>query len=401
MRALRSLTTIVVPEGILVVVSVVVLRTPPARNLLGPLLEVLPWLVILAGTLLSWRFRRFRIFVALATLALADRGIMYLAGDAVPGLLGTILPLVLLVLAAGVGGFETWSGRIALLLVVGATALMMSLPQPIDTLPSYVDFPFLPQALQQRIGLPSLAVASYGFAVVSMAALVGIRRDRIVRGLLWSLIASFFGFAVATDRTSYFALAGAMLIVALIEDAYALAYRDGLTALPSRRAFDDALKRLRAPYSIALVDVDRFKKFNDTHGHDVGDQVLQMMARHLEAVGGGGRAFRYGGEEFAVVFRGKKLDAVQDHLEALRASIGDAEFLLRAADRPKKRPSKPAPRITKAKTLSITASIGVAQSNEDTSTPQEVVEAADQALYRAKRAGRNRVTSDRRKKWRR
>ena len=89
MRALRSLTTIVVPEGILVLVSVVVLRTPPARSLLGPLLEVLPWLVILAGTLLSWRFRRFRIFVALATIALADRGIVYLAGDAVPGLLGT------------------------------------------------------------------------------------------------------------------------------------------------------------------------------------------------------------------------------------------------------------------------------------------------------------------------
>jgi len=92
---------------------------------------------------------------------------------------------------------------------------------------------------------------------------------------------------------------------------------------------------------------------------------------------------------------------VEDHLERLRASISDATFLLRAADRPKQRPSKPAPRIAKPQSLSVNVSIGVAQTNEDTSTPHQVVDAADQALYRAKRTGRNRVTSDRRKKWRR
>lgn len=74
MRALRTLTTIVVPEGILVVVAVVVLRTPTAHDALDPLLKVLPWLVIVAGTLLSWRFRRLRIFVGLAAIALADQG---------------------------------------------------------------------------------------------------------------------------------------------------------------------------------------------------------------------------------------------------------------------------------------------------------------------------------------
>lgn len=401
MRALRTLTTVVVPEGILVVVAVVVLRTPAAHDALEPLLKVLPWLVIVAGTLLSWRFRRLRIFVGLAAIALADQGMDNLSGDAVAGLLGTLLPLVLLAVAAGIGGIESWYVRIALLLIGGAVAFTLSLPQPIDNLPSFFEFPLLPEALHRRIGLPSLAVASYAVATVSITTLVAIRRDRIARGLLWGLISSSLAFAVATDRTSYFTLAGAMLIVALIEDAYALAYRDGLTALPSRRAFDDALKRLRAPYTIAIVDVDYFKRFNDQHGHDIGDQVLQMVARNLEVVAGGGRPFRYGGEEFAIIFRGKKLDAVEDHLERLRASISDATFLLRAADRPKQRPSKPAPRIAKPQSLSVNVSIGVAQTNEDTSTPHQVVDAADQALYRAKRTGRNRVTSDRRKKWRR
>jgi diguanylate cyclase (GGDEF)-like protein len=137
------------------------------------------------------------------------------------------------------------------------------------------------------------------------------------------------------------------------------------------------------------------------HGHDVGDQVLQMVARRLEMVRGGGRAFRYGGEEFAIVFRGKRLDAVEEHLELLRAEIGEAAFHLRAPDRPKRRPAKPAPRITKPKFVSVTVSIGVAQRSENSSTPQEVLDAADKALYRAKRSGRNRVTSERRKKWRR
>jgi diguanylate cyclase (GGDEF)-like protein len=401
MRALRTLTIVIVPEGLLVAGAVIVLRIPAARAVLGPIFDVLPWLVMLAGTLLSWRFRRLRIFVGLVAIALADQGMIYLHGDAVAGLLGSILPLVLLALAIGVGGFETWSGRIALLLVVIAVVVTLTLPQPIDSLPGFFQFPLLPADLQQRIGLPSLAIAAYGIAGLSMAGLVAVRRDRIVRGLLWGLVASVFGFAVALDRTSYFTVAGAVLIVALIEDAYALAYRDGLTGLPSRRAFDDALKRLRQPFVIAILDIDHFKKFNDKYGHDVGDQVLQLVARQLEIVGGGGHAFRYGGEEFAILFRGKKLDACEDHLERLRAAIGDAAFTLRAPDRPKKRPSTPTPRITKPQTLSVTASIGVAQTNEEIGTPQQVTDAADQALYRAKRAGRNRVTSERRKKWRR
>jgi diguanylate cyclase (GGDEF)-like protein len=90
--------------------------------------------------------------------------------------------------------------------------------------------------------------------------------------------------------------------------SYDMAYRDELTGLLGRRALNDRLKGLARQYVIAKMDVDHFKKYNDTHGHDIGDEVLKMVARQIGAVGGGGTAYRYGGEEFCVVFAVKTLN---------------------------------------------------------------------------------------------
>ena len=87
-----------------------------------------------------------------------------------------------------------------------------------------------------------------------------------------------------------------------------------------------------------MCDVDHFKKFNDTYGHDAGDQVLRMVASKLSHVGGGGRTFRYGGEEFLVVFRGRSASEAKPFVESLRCSIADAGFVLRSPDRPARKP---------------------------------------------------------------
>ena len=96
-----------------------------------------------------------------------------------------------------------------------------------------------------------------------------------------------------------------VLILAIIQDSHNMAFRDDMTGIPSRRALNDLLRGLGSRYAIAMFDVDHFKRFNDTYGHDVGDQVLKVVAGRLMAVSGGGRSFRYGGEEFTVVFSGK------------------------------------------------------------------------------------------------
>ena len=146
-----------------------------------------------------------------------------------------------------------------------------------------------------------------------------------------------------------------------------------------------------------MLDIDHFKRFNDRYGHDVGDQVLQMVASHINRAGGGSKAFRYGGEEFTLVFPGKDMQQAWPFLESLRYAVADARFSLRGKGRPKRKPggkggvaSKPAK--SAAKKVAVTISIGVAQHDERFDSPDAVVKGADQALYRAKRAGRNRVS---------
>src|ERR671936_1499644 len=116
-----------------------------------------------------------------------------------------------------------------------------------------------------------------------------------------------------------------------------LAYCDDLTGLAGRRALNERLLKLEGPHVIAMVDVDHFKKFNDTFGHDSGDQALRMVATRLAAVTGGGEAFRYGGEEFTIVFPEKTLEEASSHLERLRKSIENSIFKVRGKDRRSKK----------------------------------------------------------------
>ncbi|MEM7392609.1 MAG: GGDEF domain-containing protein, partial [Verrucomicrobiota bacterium] len=129
------------------------------------------------------------------------------------------------------------------------------------------------------------------------------------------------------------------------------------------------------------------------HGHDVGDQVLKKVATVLTRVRKGGKVYRYGGEEFAILFPDKEADDVFDHLDELRATVAGEKFFIRSS------PSKAARKKTAAKkkassssnALKITISIGLASPKSNFDSTDEVIKAADKALYRAKKAGRNQV----------
>ena len=193
---------------------------------------------------------------------------------------------------------------------------------------------------------------------------------------------------------AFVSAAGAILLVAVLQESHRMAFRDELTGLPSRRALEERLRALGPDYAIAMVDVDHFKNFNDTYGHDVGDQVLRLVGARLAAVEGGGRAFRYGGEEFTVLFPDASVAQVLPHLEAVRDAIEHYRMALREQDRPKsdKKGSKRRGAKRADESVSVTVSIGVAGPGKRLATPGEVIKAADEALYRAKRGGRNRVS---------
>jgi diguanylate cyclase (GGDEF)-like protein len=115
-----------------------------------------------------------------------------------------------------------------------------------------------------------------------------------------------------------------------------------------------------------------------------------LIGSTLTRTEGGGRPFRYGGEEFAVLFPGKPAEEALPYLEDLRETIEASVFIIRGRDRPKLKP-KPVRSTGGRRRLAITVSIGVAEPGEAGADPDEVIRAADQALYQAKRSGRNRV----------
>lgn len=178
------------------------------------------------------------------------------------------------------------------------------------------------------------------------------------------------------------------LLAGLVGNSHRLAFMDELTELPGRRALKGEMRELGTKYAIAMLDVDHFKQFNDTHGHDVGDQVLRMVASRMRKVGGGGRAFRYGGEEFTILFPSRGPKESVAFLEEVRESIANSPMVLRSPDRPRKKPKNPSPRKGPRKTVSVTISIGVAGPAKG-KNPEQVMKMADKALYKAKKQGRN------------
>ncbi len=175
------------------------------------------------------------------------------------------------------------------------------------------------------------------------------------------------------------AVASGVLLLGILLASYRMAFHDGLTGLPNRRALDEALARLGGHFALAMVDVDHFKRFNDRHGHDAGDRVLKRVAERLQRTRGA-RAFRYGGEEFCLLFTGRRTRDANQALEAVRETIAFDRVRLPGPSGAR------GPREAK-----VTVSIGLAERDGELRQPEAVREAADRALYRAKSKGRNRV----------
>ena len=362
-----------------------------------------PIVVFGLGFLLALRFQRSRLVFSLVVLALVEWGLdRTRTGDvgrfvwqAAAVLLPLNLAAIMLMTERGIFT-RTGLARIAMLLaqVGGIAAAARYAPSEGWQLVSYQAFPEKWSSWTPLAQLPLLA-----FLLGAALIVIGIvfRASVTGRAFLWALVAAFLALhSVDTPvaATIYGSTAGLILVVAVIEASYLMAYQDGLTGLPARRALTEALQRVNGKFTIAMVDVDHFKKLNDRYGHDVGDQVLRMLASRLAAVPNGGRAFRYGGEEFAILFPGDDVEECLPALEALRRGVEDSKFTIRRRLQRRRKPARNGNGGSGARAqpqITVTVSIGVAESNGRQDSPELVVQAADRALYRAKDAGRNRV----------
>ncbi|MFH4858183.1 GGDEF domain-containing protein [Vibrio diabolicus] len=243
--------------------------------------------------------------------------------------------------------------------------------------------------------LPFILVL-YCVGIVCFLGILVLKKNEIIHSMTYSAMvlasATFIFFDVQYISSTMFTLTGLLIIIYAASASHQLAFTDSLTRVPSRRALDLDLKHMGKKFTIAMLDVDHFKKFNDTYGHDTGDDVLKMVASRLTKTPGGAKVYRFGGEEFTIVFKGKYADECKEFLEEARKSIAEYEMILRdeesRPDNHKQGQKKRGNDSSRRKSVFVTASFGAADSKNG-QAPQDVIKLADEALYKAKKAGRN------------
>lgn len=414
----RALASLILPGGLLLGIAAALFESGVV-TIPAAVLGFFYYGAFTFGLLLARRFHSSRIFSALILLLLANRAVEFfskghpaLSGAGLTALeaVSFLVPLNIVCLAImRERGFTlpAVAPRLVALLVQSVFVALISRPAPAPGSTLFHG------ALLNRIWfawtpIPQISWLAFAVVIAVLAARSITHRKALESGLGWSLFSFFLALNARGGhlREAYAATAAVILVASIIETSYAMAYHDELTGLPARRAFHDATLGLESPYSVAVVDIDHFKRFNDTYGHDIGDDVLCLVARNLANVTGGGQAFRVGGEEFTVLFPGTVARDAAAHAENLRVTIQNSVFRVRGSDRrtaargPDRRRSatqkrktsrKPADGGSASRDLSVTVSIGVAEPNSKYPAVEDVIKLADKALYRAKAAGRNRV----------
>ena len=406
----RTLYLVVVPALLAGLAIVFTAQLEPVSHRLAVNLPFIPYTVFLIGLVLTWIFNSHKEFILLAIVALAfflcEHYIASYADrmtsshkDILFSLLTITIPVNFIIFnqIKERGLLNRYGLRRVFFIIVQALALYFI---TFYASPSVTDALFAkPFLLPYFTHMPQLAVILFLIAIVSIIFHMILQPTVLQSGQLATLL--FIGLALHNiDNSSFmqlnFTLAGLMLLFAVLLHSYNLAYNDELTGLPARRAMKQYLLGLGDRYTLAMVDVDNFKKLNDNYGHDVGDQVLRKLSKALKNAPGNAKAFRYGGEEFTIVYANKDLESAADYAEQLRRIIADEPFVLRNAARPAHKPQDNARNKRNPDNLNFSVSIGLAEYRSHHHSAMDTLKQADKALYAAKRKGRNCVVKAKR-----
>ena len=405
-------------SSVVVVVAALLTLTIPDDLLTAS--KFLPFVILPIGAFLSLWFNRGRAFLSLTSLFLAYTGYTVamrvhsdpFAANAALSAIAIFVPLNFALMLAlperGVFHFRSYRWLLLILVEIILTAWVASAGN--SPLSGIAWRTVLEHWLFDPNPTPLLGRLLFAAGAALAVGRIFERQSPLEIGLGASLLAFFMACTwihAPGAFTVFFSASGLILLVSVLQESHHMAFRDELTSLPGRRLLEENLLGMGPDFTIAMVDIDHFKKVNDNYGHDVGDQVLRMIGARLADVEGNGRAYRYGGEEFAILFPDKTVEGTLPHLENLRIAIENYALIARTQDR---RQSEREYEDRRSKTagdsdnrsgaigenadpepLSVTVSIGVAERNRRLHTPAAVVRAADEALYRAKQTGRNKV----------
>lgn len=328
----RTIYPLIIPAMLIILSSATIIKWPDlAGQFIGVkelralvvLMPQMPYIVLALGFAMGWRFANAGLILATLALALSYYGLDFFqfSGSpreasmhpSFPAALAFLLPLNLALFSILIKRrLFTSAGFLSLLLMAGQVLVVLVFCHPSGNIALQVtgairsvsppaagrltDFSsWLVTALSygsgfNSHGLPAAVAAASGLALACVLLQLITSKDIRAGGFFFAVIAAFLGLVFKSSdpaRIFYFMAAGLILVITTIEASFTMAYIDELTGLPGRRRLNEMLLNLGKKYTIAMIDVDRFKKFNDTYGHKTGDQVLKMIALRLGEISGG------------------------------------------------------------------------------------------------------------------
>ena len=400
-RFVSGVVAFVLPGGLVLLAAVGFLRPRGLPDFLQPPIAAIPYIVLVFGLVFGWYLSSTRLVLSLLVLSLAERAVtIFPMTDQDPGSTGQkifaitafLLPLNLLAFSLVKPETRSGMGSVVRLLPVCVqpfVALWLCYPdqQYLVACFSRAYMEWLPTGWTP---VPQLALAAFLLAAGMHLTQFLLKRDPIEAGSFWALAAAFVayhGTQSGWQPTNFFSAGGFILFLAVVQSTHQQTYRDELTGIAGRQAYDEAIHRLGFRYAFAVLAVDQLKSYASVHGRSVGEQVFKLIAPLVQSACRGAKVYRVSGEELIVMFAGCSAVETLPTLETVRKTVEATSLLLCGHDRVREKGKW---KISdNERELPVTISGGVAEPAGEFKTLDSVQRAAYRALYEAKSAGGN------------
>jgi diguanylate cyclase (GGDEF)-like protein len=400
---LKSVSTFLLPGGLIFFAAVGFLRPQGLPLWCQRPVAALPYFVLGFGLIFGWYFSSARMILSLVSLVLADRALILfpVIGNASTSTSHIVFAATAFLLPINFLAFSILK-EVALGTIPGVMRIIPILIQPFlvvwlfnfeqQDLTIALQMPYFPRVSTTWTPIPQAALLAFLVAGIMHLARYALRRDPMDGGAMWALAAVFLAYHCTQfgwHPTNFFSAAGLILFVTLVQSSYQRTYRDDLTGIAGRVAYEEATAQLGKNFVIAVLAIDQLKSYAGTHGKTVVEQILKLVAPKVQSACQGGHVFRVSGEELTLLFHNQSSMEALVVLNNVRKVIESTSLFLRGRDRvweDSRGTKSPGP---KDRELPITVSIGVADKSAEEASLSLVIKSAYRALYEAKTGGGN------------
>jgi len=394
-----------VPNGIILLLSIGFLRPHGLPAWLHQPVAAFPYVVLIFGLVFGWYLSHARMILSLLVIVLAERAahlfpftgsLPHSSNYIIFSICAFLLPLNLLAFSL-LKDYSTASihAAVRLILICLQPFLVIWLCYPEQQeFASVFHQAYLPWISAGWTAIPQPALLMSFVAGLFLFLQYTIKHDPFDAGSAWAIAAIFLAYhgrQFGWDSTSFFTTAGLVLFISLIQSSHHQTYRDDLTGIAGRLAYEEATAQVGKHFALAVLSIDQLHAYGSAHGKSVAEQILKLIAPRVQTTCQSGLVFRISGEELTLLFPGRTAMESLVELEQVRKSVEAASLSLRGRDRVREEHRRRKSPKAKERELPLTVSIGVAGRVDDTVTLSQVIKSAYRALYDAKAAGGNLV----------